>query len=75
MEPVAEWNHCFGTWLRTSARYVDVLLLGAASDAKERALDHSRDCVVDFACVALTRVDSAHAGRAYAAYGGIYILA
>jgi small multidrug resistance family-3 protein len=24
--------------------------------------------------LALTRVDSAHAGRAYAAYGGIYIL-
>jgi small multidrug resistance family-3 protein len=31
-------------------------------------------CLVLFA-LALTRVDSAHAGRAYAAYGGIYILA
>lgn len=25
--------------------------------------------------LALTRIDSSHAGRAYAAYGGIYILA
>lgn len=30
-------------------------------------------CLIGFAA-ALTRVESSHAGRAYAAYGGVYIL-
>lgn len=53
---------CFAFWLwirRGATPYVAVL--GMAS-------------LVGFA-VALTRVDSAFAGRAYAAYGGIYIAA
>jgi len=53
---------CFAFWLwirRGAALYVAVL--GMAS-------------LVGFA-VALTHVDSAFAGRAYAAYGGIYIAA
>lgn len=53
---------CFAFWLwlrRGAAPYVAVL--GVAS-------------LIGFA-VALTRVDSAFAGRAYAAYGGIYIAA
>src|SRR5882672_1863621 len=50
----------FWTWLRRGASPF-VALLGVAS-------------LVAFA-VALTRVDSAFAGRAYAAYGGIYIAA
>jgi small multidrug resistance family-3 protein len=53
---------CFAFWLwirRDAAAYVPVL--GVAS-------------LIGFA-VALTRVDSAFAGRAYAAYGGIYIVA
>lgn len=53
---------CFAFWLwlrRGAAPYVAVL--GAAS-------------LVAFA-LSLTRVDSAFAGRAYAAYGGIYIAA
>jgi small multidrug resistance family-3 protein len=51
---------CFAFWMwlrRGSAPYV--VLLGIVS-------------LIYFA-VALTRVDSAFAGRAYAAYGGIYI--
>lgn len=51
---------CFAFWLclrRGATAFV--LVLGIAS-------------LVGFA-VALTRVDSAFAGRAYAAYGGIYI--
>lgn len=53
---------CFAFWLwlrRGASLYVPVL--GVAS-------------LVAFA-VALTRVDSAFAGRAYAAYGGIYVAA
>jgi len=50
----------FWTWLRRGASPF-VALLGVGS-------------LVVFA-VALTRVDSAFAGRAYAAYGGIYIVA
>lgn len=53
---------CFAFWLwlrRGASPYVPVL--GVAS-------------LVAFA-VTLTRVDSAFAGRAYAAYGGIYITA
>jgi small multidrug resistance family-3 protein len=53
---------CFAFWLwlrRGAAPYVAVLGIGS---------------LVGFA-VALTRVDSAFAGRAYAAYGGIYIAA
>jgi small multidrug resistance family-3 protein len=50
----------FWTWLRRGATPL-VALLGIAS-------------LICFA-VALTRVDSAFAGRAYAAYGGIYIAA
>ncbi len=53
---------CFAFWLwlrRGAAVYVAVL--GVAS-------------LIGFA-LALTRVDSAFAGRAYAAYGGIYIAA
>ena len=48
----------FWMWLRRGATPL-VALLGAAS-------------LISFA-VALTRVDSAFAGRAYAAYGGIYV--
>ena len=53
---------CFAFWLwaRRSATPV-VLVLGVAS-------------LIGFA-LALTRIDSAFAGRAYAAYGGIYIAA
>ena len=53
---------CFAFWMwirRGAALYV--VLLGVAS-------------LIGFA-LALTRVDSAFAGRAYAAYGGIYIAA
>jgi len=50
----------FWMWLRRGATPL-VALLGIAS-------------LICFA-VALTRVDSAFAGRAYAAYGGIYIAA
>ena len=53
---------CFAFWLwvrRGAAPYV--VVLGIAS-------------LIGFA-LALTRVDSAFAGRAYAAYGGIYIAA
>ena len=50
----------FWLWLRRGASY-SVAVLGVAS-------------LIAFA-VALTRVDSAFAGRAYAAYGGIYIAA
>lgn len=50
----------FWMWLRRGATPL-VALLGLAS-------------LICFA-VALTRVDSAFAGRAYAAYGGIYIVA
>lgn len=50
----------FWLWLRRGASPL-VSLLGVAS-------------LIAFA-VALTRVDSAFAGRAYAAYGGIYIAA
>jgi small multidrug resistance family-3 protein len=50
----------FWVWLRRGATPV-VALVGVVS-------------LVAFA-VALTRVDSAFAGRAYAAYGGIYIVA
>ncbi len=50
----------FWTWLRRGASPL-VALLGVGS-------------LVAFA-VALTRVDSAFAARAYAAYGGIYIVA
>ena len=50
----------FWTWLRRGASPL-VALLGVGS-------------LVAFA-VALTRVNSAFAGRAYAAYGGIYIVA
>jgi len=50
----------FWMWLRRGATPL-VALLGLAS-------------LIGFA-VALTRVDSAFAGRAYAAYGGIYIAA
>jgi small multidrug resistance family-3 protein len=59
---VFEIAGCFAFWLwirRGAALYVAVL--GMAS-------------LVGFA-VALTHVDSAFAGRAYAAYGGIYIAA
>ena len=50
----------FWRWLRRGASS-SVVVLGVAS-------------LIAFA-VALTRVDSAFAGRAYAAYGGIYIAA
>lgn len=50
----------FWAWLRRGATPL-VALLGFAS-------------LIGFA-VALTRIDSAFAGRAYAAYGGIYIAA
>jgi small multidrug resistance family-3 protein len=50
----------FWTWLRRGASPF-VALLGVGS-------------LIVFA-VALTRVDSVFAGRAYAAYGGIYIVA
>lgn len=50
----------FWLWLRRGATPL-VVLLGIAS-------------LISFA-VALTRVDSAFAGRAYAAYGGMYIAA
>jgi small multidrug resistance family-3 protein len=50
----------FWTWLRRGASPV-VAVLGVGS-------------LVVFA-IALTRVDSVFAGRAYAAYGGIYIAA
>jgi len=50
----------FWMWLRRGATPL-VVLLGIAS-------------LICFA-VALTRVDSAFAGRAYAAYGGMYIAA
>jgi len=59
---VFEIAGCFAFWLwmrRGAALYVAAL--GVAS-------------LVGFA-VTLTRVDSAFAGRAYAAYGGIYIAA
>ena len=50
----------FWAWLRRGAQPL-VALLGVLS-------------LIAFA-LALTRVDSAFAGRAYAAYGGIYIVA
>ena len=50
----------FWAWLRRGVTPL-VLVLGVAS-------------LIGFA-LALTRVDSAFAGRAYAAYGGIYIMA
>lgn len=50
----------FWMWLRRDATPL-IAVLGLAS-------------LIGFA-VALTRVDSAFAGRAYAAYGGIYIVA
>lgn len=50
----------FWAWLRRDASYL-VTLAGVAS-------------LVGFALI-LTRIDSAFAGRAYAAYGGIYIAA
>ena len=59
---VLEIAGCFAFWLwlrRGAASYVAVL--GVAS-------------LVGFA-IALTRTDSTFAGRAYAAYGGIYIAA
>jgi small multidrug resistance family-3 protein len=59
---VFEIAGCFAFWLlirRGATPFV--VMLGVAS-------------LVGFA-VALTRVDSAFAGRAYAAYGGIYIAA
>ncbi|MEZ5997010.1 MAG: YnfA family protein [Hyphomonadaceae bacterium] len=59
---LAEIAGCFAfwAWLRKDAS-VWWLLPGVAS-------------LILFA-LALTRVDAAHAGRAYAAYGGIYIVA
>ena len=59
---VLEIAGCFAfwIWLRRGASPL-VALLGVAS-------------LIGFA-IALTRVDAAFAGRAYAAYGGIYILA
>ena len=59
---VLEIAGCFAfwTWLRGGASPM-VTLLGVAS-------------MIGFAIV-LTRVDVAFAGRAYAAYGGIYIVA
>jgi small multidrug resistance family-3 protein len=59
---VLEIAGCFAfwTWLRGGASPM-VALLGVAS-------------LIGFAIV-LTRVDVAFAGRAYAAYGGIYIVA
>ena len=59
---VFEIGGCFAfwTWLRRGASPL-VAVLGVGS-------------LVVFA-VALTRVDSVFAGRAYAAYGGIYIVA
>ena len=59
---VFEIAGCFAFWLwlrRGASPYV--ALLGVAS-------------LIGFA-IALTRTDSAFAGRAYAAYGGIYIAA
>ena len=50
----------FWVWVRRGASPF-VLMLGIA-------------CLIGFA-LALTRIDSAFAGRAYAAYGGIYIVA
>jgi small multidrug resistance family-3 protein len=50
--------YAFWLWLRRGASF-SVAVLGVVS-------------LIAFA-VALTRVDSAFAGRAYAAYGGIYI--
>lgn len=51
---------CFWLWLRQSKSALWVLP-GLASLA--------------FFAFALTRIESAYAGRAYAAYGGVYILA
>ncbi len=59
---VAEIAGCFALW---------AWLRGGASPAW---LVPGVACLLLFA-VALTRVDSAFAGRAYAAYGGIYIAA
>lgn len=50
----------FWAWLR-GERHVSVVLPGVASLA--------------LFAVCLTRVESAYAGRAYAAYGGIYVAA
>lgn len=59
---VLEIAGCFAfwVWLRRGASPI-VTLLGVVS-------------LIGFA-IALTRVDAAFAGRAYAAYGGIYIVA
>lgn len=59
---VLEIAGCFAfwVWLRRGASPM-VVVLGVAS-------------LIGFA-IALTRVDTAFAGRAYAAYGGIYIVA
>ena len=59
---VLEIAGCFAfwVWLRRGASPL-VAVLGVAS-------------LIGFA-IALTRVDTAFAGRAYAAYGGIYIVA
>ena len=62
MAAFLEIGGCFAfwSWLRRGASPL-VTLVGIA-------------CLIGFA-VMLTRVDSAFAGRAYAAYGGIYIAA
>jgi small multidrug resistance family-3 protein len=45
-----------------------------AAAAPKPNLDGPRCCLFGNVWLALTRIDAAHAGRAYAAYGGIYIL-
>jgi small multidrug resistance family-3 protein len=62
LNAVLEIAGCFAFWVWVRRGAVPwVVVLGVAS-------------VVGFA-LALTRIDSAFAGRAYAAYGGIYIAA
>jgi drug/metabolite transporter superfamily protein YnfA len=49
-------------------------VLGLAAARQALFLDDSRHSFTGHIRVALTRIDAAAAGRAYAAYGGIYIL-
>ncbi|MCA9014852.1 MAG: hypothetical protein RLO18_27670 [Gimesia chilikensis] len=49
-------------------------ILGLDSAIKKSILDNTWNVIAGVFAYALTRIDSSHAGRAYAAYGGIYIV-
>ena len=50
-------------------------LLDVATSVRVSTMAAPRLSLVGLVCFALTRIDSAIAGRAFAAYGGIYIVA